>query len=250
MLLLLPFSDPVIMELEKSKKRIKLDDIFQINIGVMDEAGTEYYTDNAYSKENRVRIIRMGSFDPVKKRLKTPAQLDESEKNLKDIRKSRLKKITTIKKEVSEAKLLTQNDYIINTRGVKDFPVAGYSMLENLGKKGVPGLDKIAASHHFIVLKPRTTAMKMDVEFLHLMLDLLVDNYLKDIASGLKSGILKSKELKNMTFSIPLDYDAQVNVVEKHKELVTVRQKAIKDVEIYRTILNASIQNSYIQEAE
>lgn len=244
MLLLLPLLDPIIAELDKSNKQIKLDDIFQINIGVMDEAGAEYYVDNAQIKENRVRILRMGSFDPIKKRLKTPAQLDEGDKNLKDIRKQRLKKITSFKKEIAASKLLSKNDYIINTRGVKEYPITGYSMLENLGESAEHGIGKVAASHHFIVLKPRTTALKMHIPFLHLMLDVLVENYLKEMAEGLKKGIFKSKDLKNMTFNVPLDFDAQVNTVNRYAELVTKRNMAIAEVSVFKNYLSLSLEKN------
>jgi|688.fasta_scaffold270838_3 hypothetical protein len=245
MLLLLLKS--LLPELENAIKTIRLDDLFQIQTGLLEGPSIDYYTDEQFDKKSQLRILRMGSFNPVTRKLKSKKELDDADKRLNEFRiyrekdkKSRTKILAKEKRVVAPNKILDEDDYVINTRSVGEMPITGYSIRKSSEEGDFKSLGQVSISHHFIVLKPRKSSLPLFVPFLHLMLDVLVDKQLRKIAED--KGFLRSKELRDLQFSIPINYEDQKKVFEKYAALQMKVDEANRTVDNFKNELSQLVE--------
>lgn len=157
---------------------IALDDLFEINIGLMKDAYHPYIQAGEGKEQLRVLFITLGSFR------KPPLQAAGSEgqpagfftklemDQLIESQKESGKESTAELRSIPSDRLLGPRDYLISLRGVPQ----GYSMLQwkTVQKENY----LLAASNHFVQLRPRLTVNAF-MPYLHLILDLIVEFHLR-----------------------------------------------------------------------
>jgi hypothetical protein len=210
-------------------KKVLLDDIFYIKTGLVEQPDEELYWLDSNGNRIRVRTLRMGSFNASTKKIKSIEQLEKAERRLSEIRKLRegkmkprkYKKIETLRlngRLIDDDKLLDKDDYVINTRNLgEDAIINGYSLSKSLDENTLQKLGPLCISHHFIVLKPRKSMLNLHVPFLHMMLDIIVDKVLPDLAQT--HGLIRTKQLKQLQIQIPLDYSLQEKLYSQYQKL-------------------------------
>lgn len=195
----------------------KLGDLFDIWMGVLDDGANFYVEDNDGKKVN-ARVLRMAVFDPKTKSLLGINEIVANDHKIKNIRSSE-KKSNAKNKKINPDKILRAEDYLICTRIHKNENISGYSLIDSPIDLMKNELGPCVVSHHFICLRPIEKTNQNFTPYLHLMLDMLLDQHFsKQIETGNKN-MLNVKTLKNYKIQFPVFYEQQKKLYDQYKEL-------------------------------
>jgi hypothetical protein len=226
-MLLLLFLNPDTYKIPVGNFSCLLGDLFDVNMGIIEDRyqkmtkeGSDVYvlnlksfTNNDSVKETQF-INRYDQYNLLdfKKVLSTKGKSDKNSVTfLEDAEKP----------FISEKKLLTKNDYLITIRGQPK----GYSILRSYENKEFKGrFPNIVATNHFVRLRPKIV-LDMHIPYLHLLLDSIVENQLRNLFEQKKENLPKDKkygvfnsfsveELKEMQITFSRDVNQQIVTTE------------------------------------
>lgn len=158
-----------------------VNDLFIVKQGKMilekDKLSSEILLDDNDSKSINIKVLTMSSIDFDSK------SIDKN--NLSDY---------FYKNNKNQDYLLSANNYIINRVGKNK----GMSLIDidfDFDK------TKVIASHHFIVLTPRTIVLE-NVPFFHMLIDVVLNDLIKNTKTT-KGQYITVREVQNIKISIP-----------------------------------------------
>lgn len=228
MLFLLPYNQTLFDNKELEFRDFAMGDLFEIFTGVFEDRHLERIQET----NKRLHFVKLNSFKGGRLIFsnKKPQQDNDEDK-------SKL----SLKKPVSQKKILNAEDYIIYTRGIP----RGFSMLN----AGVDNINAVAI-HHFLCLKPRTRLVDLDLDYLHLMLDLFVEyNLMRLYTDKLeiynnKPGAFNSisiNELKDMKISLLTSVVSQKKAFEKFLQRKTEFETAALSLQNLKNMIYNNI---------
>lgn len=218
-------------------KEYSFRDLFDLQTGIVED---KYLPKSAKNKYN-IEFLKINSFNEdgsLAEIMKSPIAQKKFGKvgNATNAKKNELK-------EVSEEKIIQENDFLIYTRG-KPRGFSAHKFSKDLNPKYV-------ATHHFIYLRPRLNVLDINLSYLHLMVDLfiqkqLTENYERKIIKNKSSqnigNSISIKELKDLKIKLLKDRSAQDQVVEEYKLKLQQYQESLKSLE---TLENEIYNNDY-----
>jgi hypothetical protein len=226
-MLLLLFLNPDTYKIPVGDFSCLLGDLFDVNMGIIEDRyqkttkdGSDVYVLNlkAFTNNDSVRasqfINRYDQYNLLdfKKVLKSREELVENADAVK---------LDQEKPFISEKKLLSKNDYLITIRGQPK----GYSILRSFESKEFKGrFPKIVSTNHFVRLRPKVV-LDMHVPYLHLLLDSIVENQLRNLFEQKKANLPTDKkygvfnsfgveELKEILIKFSRDVNQQIVTTE------------------------------------
>jgi len=258
----------VIGEYFESNKPYTIEDLFEVNSGLLEERYTDYYS-NEKGEKILVVFIKMliikedGTIElPDERKIINIEQEIKLQKN-QESKVNNSAKRNVVRKEVPKAKILLPEDFLISTRGL---PI-GISLLEY----GHDMIKNLVPTHHLIVVRPKTEAIKKNhiyLPLLHLLLSLIVENvynenYLKYIKEAKKIkeieveknkksirrssssffASVKVDEVKKQQFTIPVSYEKQKALYDQMNEIEKKKEEAISRNIAWRKGLYLTIEN-------
>jgi hypothetical protein len=144
---------------------------------------------------------------------------------------------------IEEDRLLQPGDYLISHRG----PLRGFSMTDMLSADMPQYLSdmglRLVAGNNFIVMRARNLRDN-ETAFAHMMLDSFIAGWGRDLPANLRQDADEDrtetarfegvKELRKLTFSIPLKASDQKAIVGRYRQLLTEHRKAAKSLSGFR----------------
>lgn len=199
---------------EKETKTFSIGDLFDVFNGVIEDRHLPIVAET----NSDIIFIHINSFSESNILLGKQELYKIQQMQLK--RKETLGKNTNDRKPLSEKKVLTKEDYIIYTRGLP----RGFSMQHAPIGNGL----NVVATHQFICLRPRTKLMEVHLPYLHLVLELFVKNYLKELFDlkqktlGDKYSVFNSvsiKEIRDFELNILKSVSSQKKLYDAYSQL-------------------------------
>lgn len=153
-------------------------------------------------------IVKQGKLILDKDKLSSDILLDENSLKSKNVKVLTMGSVNFDDNSINEDYF---SDYISKKTNDLDYILSANNYIINrVGKnKGMSFIDidfdfaktKVIASHHFIVLTPRTIVLE-NVPFFHMLIDVVLNNLIKN-KTTIKGQYITVREVQNMKISIP-----------------------------------------------
>jgi len=233
-------------------REIKLSTIFEIFSGFLDD-GSDFYAINEEGKQINLTMLRMASFDPVKKVLMGKEEIEQNLEKINLLRSRKKNSNESLdtntfnahlkRKEIPFNKILSPDDYLICIRKVNEQPIVGYSLIDSVIDLQPDSIGPVIIPHHFFCLRPRKDIGHIHIPFFHLFIDTLIENEIIPLINSGDKRLLKIKFLNELKVTFPVHYEAQKEIFEKYKLLFVERNKAENEISNLKGTLTKEFKN-------
>lgn len=233
-MLLLLFENPDTYKIPLGNFSCELADLFDIQLGLIEDRykkqtkdGKSVYILNYKSFQNNdstkapLFITRYDQYNILDFQKLIKAGISDSKKYEDN---------DLLKPVIPEKKLLTINDYLITIRGQPK----GYSMFRSYNsKKFNADFPNIVATNHFVRLRPKVL-LEMHIPYLHLILDSIVENQLRNLFEQKRLNLPAEKKYSVMnSFNIDELKSIPINLTKTATEQIETTSLFEKNYENY-----------------
>ena len=212
-----PFSMP-----DEGNQKFHLKDLFDISLGIIPDR-KKYYSND----EEPIYLLNLGAAidDNSKKSFLNINRFEDLNRlNFNEVKKNLFVSddTSTAKKQyIPQSRILGPTDYIISIRGRPK----GFSMLKSINETEI----KVAVTNHFIKLTPRLPYQNMSIEYLHLLLDIIVEQFISEKFT--------EKKLEEENIGKKYSNFNSFNVQSIRDTIITIPVSKQDQVDIYNTFM-------------